>query len=69
MTTTSDTAKYVFTRAEQWELYSRELKDRAIDTELWQYMDPDDNNRIPWPTKPVKRCSGPTTSLQHSRLS
>jgi hypothetical protein len=54
MTTTSGTVKYAFTRPDQWELYSRELKERAIDADLWQYIDPDNDNRIAWPTKPEK---------------
>ena len=52
MTTTSDTAKYAFTRPDQWELYSRELRDRASDADLWQYINPDNDNRKPWPTEP-----------------
>ena len=53
MTTTSDTAKYAFTRPDQWELYCQELTERATDAHLWQYMDPDDNKRIPWPIEPI----------------
>ena len=54
MTTTSETVKYVFTRPDQWELYSRELKERAMDADLWQYIDPDNDNHASWPTKPEK---------------
>ena len=41
MTTAIDTAKYTFTGPNQWELYSREVKQRAIDADLWQYIDAD----------------------------
>jgi hypothetical protein len=54
MTTTGETVKYVFTRPDQWELYSRELKERAMDADIWQYIDPDNDNRASWPTKPEK---------------
>ena len=52
MTTTNDTTKYAFTRPDQWELWSLEFTERAIDANIWQYIDPDTNKRKPWPTEP-----------------
>ncbi|CAJ2510573.1 Uu.00g095420.m01.CDS01 [Anthostomella pinea] len=44
----------VFHGSENWESWDREFQSRAIALELWDHINPDDEEREEWPEPPQK---------------